>query len=92
MPDLVLASNARRTRQTLDEMATVMGGLGDVDAHFYGCVGARAGGAEVARRGPISLGAIDSSTLNGHKTRRGRCTFLTRTSGGVKALGVAEWG
>ncbi|KAG2433041.1 hypothetical protein HXX76_008768 [Chlamydomonas incerta] len=35
-PDLVLASNSKRTKQTLDEMAEVMHELADVDAHYYG--------------------------------------------------------
>lgn len=35
VPDVVLASNAKRTRQTLDEMTSVIEGLGD-DAHLYG--------------------------------------------------------
>ncbi|KXZ51599.1 hypothetical protein GPECTOR_12g563 [Gonium pectorale] len=35
-PDLVLASNSRRTRQTLDTMSDVMDELGSVDAHYYG--------------------------------------------------------
>lgn len=35
-PDLVLASNSKRTKQTLDEMCEVMMELGDVDAHYYG--------------------------------------------------------
>lgn len=36
VPDVVLASNAKRTRQTLDEMTSVIEGLGAVDAHLYG--------------------------------------------------------
>jgi phosphohistidine phosphatase len=36
LPDLIIASNARRTRQTLDEMATAVSRLGEVDAHFLG--------------------------------------------------------
>ncbi len=36
VPDVVLASNARRTKQTLEEMSNVMEGLGDVDTHLYG--------------------------------------------------------
>ncbi|GFR52238.1 hypothetical protein Agub_g14772 [Astrephomene gubernaculifera] len=35
-PDLVLASNSKRTKQTLDEMSEVLEELGSVDAHFYG--------------------------------------------------------
>ncbi|GLI59402.1 hypothetical protein VaNZ11_001284 [Volvox africanus] len=35
-PDLVLASNSKRTKQTLDEMCEVMEELGVVDAHYYG--------------------------------------------------------
>lgn len=38
MPDLVLASNSKRTKQTLDEMTSVMVKLGEVDAHYYGWV------------------------------------------------------
>lgn len=36
VPDLILASNAVRTKQTLDAMSAVMPALGDVDSHFYG--------------------------------------------------------
>jgi phosphohistidine phosphatase SixA len=36
VPDLVLASNAKRTRQTLDEMSSVIQRLADLDTHFYG--------------------------------------------------------
>ncbi|KAG2488010.1 hypothetical protein HYH03_013447 [Edaphochlamys debaryana] len=36
LPDLVLASNSRRTKQTLDEMQEVMQELADTDAHYYG--------------------------------------------------------
>eukprot|EP00195_Chlamydomonas_chlamydogama_P010681 CAMPEP_0202905084 /NCGR_PEP_ID=MMETSP1392-20130828/32444_1 /ASSEMBLY_ACC=CAM_ASM_000868 /TAXON_ID=225041 /ORGANISM="Chlamydomonas chlamydogama, Strain SAG 11-48b" /LENGTH=221 /DNA_ID=CAMNT_0049593019 /DNA_START=204 /DNA_END=869 /DNA_ORIENTATION=- len=36
IPDMVLASNAKRTKQTLDEMGNVIESLGDVDAHLYG--------------------------------------------------------
>ncbi|GLC42653.1 hypothetical protein PLESTB_001124000 [Pleodorina starrii] len=35
-PDLVLASNSKRTKQTLDEMCEVIEELGVVDAHYYG--------------------------------------------------------
>jgi phosphohistidine phosphatase SixA len=41
LPDLVLASNARRTRQTLEAMAGVLGELRGVDTHLYGCVTGR---------------------------------------------------
>ena len=34
--DLVFASNSKRTKQTLDEMAEVMHELADVDTHYYG--------------------------------------------------------
>jgi len=37
-PDLVLASNAKRTKQTLEEMATVITSLEDVDMHLMGWV------------------------------------------------------
>jgi phosphohistidine phosphatase len=36
IPDLIIASNARRTRQTLDVMAAAVSKIGDVDAHFLG--------------------------------------------------------
>lgn len=36
LPDLVLASNAKRTRETLDEMSSVIHALTLVDAHYYG--------------------------------------------------------
>ena len=36
LPDLIIASNARRTRQTLDHMAEAVSRLGEVDAHFLG--------------------------------------------------------
>ena len=36
VPDIVLASNARRSRQTLEEMGGVMEALADADSHLYG--------------------------------------------------------
>jgi hypothetical protein len=36
VPDVVLASNARRTKQTLEAMGEAMQELEDVDAHLYG--------------------------------------------------------
>lgn len=36
LPDLIVASNARRTRQTLDSMAAAEDKFGAVDAHFFG--------------------------------------------------------
>ncbi|GAX79009.1 hypothetical protein CEUSTIGMA_g6449.t1 [Chlamydomonas eustigma] len=36
IPDVVLASNAKRTKQTLEEMTSVMTDLSDVDSHLYG--------------------------------------------------------
>lgn len=36
VPDLIIASNSRRTRQTLDTMAEAAEELGEADAHFLG--------------------------------------------------------
>lgn len=36
IPDIVLASNARRSKQTLEEMGGVMEALADADSHLYG--------------------------------------------------------
>lgn len=36
LPDLIVASNSRRTQQTLNEMAEAVSRLGEVDAHFLG--------------------------------------------------------
>jgi phosphohistidine phosphatase SixA len=36
LPDLVLASNSKRTKQTLDHMAQLWKELGDVDSHYLG--------------------------------------------------------
>jgi len=36
VPDLVLASNSKRTKQTLDNMAKSMTVLEEIDAHYYG--------------------------------------------------------
>lgn len=36
LPQVVVCSNAQRTRQTLDQMQTVLPELADADAHFLG--------------------------------------------------------
>jgi phosphohistidine phosphatase SixA len=36
LPDLVLASNSKRTKQTLDHMSKLWQELGEVDSHFLG--------------------------------------------------------
>ena len=36
LPDLLLCSNAKRTKQTVDAMAEVVEMFGDVDSHFLG--------------------------------------------------------
>ncbi|KAF6259214.1 hypothetical protein COO60DRAFT_1029764 [Scenedesmus sp. NREL 46B-D3] len=36
VPDLIIASNSKRTKQTLDAMAEAAAELGQVDAHFLG--------------------------------------------------------
>jgi phosphohistidine phosphatase SixA len=36
IPDVVLASNAKRTRQTLEQMTGVMTDLSAVDSHLFG--------------------------------------------------------
>lgn len=36
VPDLVLASNSKRTKQTLDHMSEVLTELSDADAHYLG--------------------------------------------------------
>ena len=36
LPDLLLCSNSRRTRQTVDAMAAEVPAFGDADAHFLG--------------------------------------------------------
>lgn len=36
LPDIILASNSKRTKDTLDAMTEVMGQLADADAHYLG--------------------------------------------------------
>lgn len=57
LPDLLLCSNSRRTRQTVEAMAEAVPAFGDADAHFLGTL--------------YTVAALDGMTRS-HLTQRAR--------------------